>query len=96
MSHNFSSWNGTAIAHMFQRLITKTNHPYNNEVLTLDDFETDYDTLKNFIKWHKDNPRTYSPYNFTQENMNEIFNLISYDVYNKKDLMDLWLKMCNV
>ncbi len=35
MSNNFSGWNGTSIAHMCIRLMTKTNHPYNNNFLTL-------------------------------------------------------------
>ena len=96
MSNNFFLWNGTSIAHMFIRLITKTNHPYDDNLsLTLEEFNNDYNMLKEFIKWHKNNHKTYLLYNFTQDNMNELINFISYETDNKEHLNKLWLKICN-
>ena len=95
MSSNFFLWNGTSIAHMFIRLMTKTNHPYNNLSLTLEEFNHDYNMLKDFIKWHKNNHKTYLLYNFTQDNMNEFINCISYETDNEEHVKKLWLKICN-
>ena len=82
MSNNFIFWNGTSIAHMFIGLMTKTN---------LEDFNNDYNILKDFIKWHKNNEQTYLFYNFTQENMNELLNLITYDTHNNNEhIHKLW------
>ena len=53
MSDSFFLWNGTSLAHMFVRLMTKTNHPYNNNSLTLEEFNKDYNLAKEYIKWHK-------------------------------------------
>ena len=96
MSNNFHLWNGTSIANMFIRLMTKTNQPYNNLPLTLEEFNNDYNTLKDFIKWHKYNDKQYLLYNFTQDNMNECINLINYEIDNKEDLEKIWLKICNI
>jgi hypothetical protein len=96
MQNNFSSWNETAVAHMFVRIITKKNHPYNKTPLTLDEFNNDYNTMKEFIKWHKDNPKIYFLYNFTQDNMNELIDQISYETNNEIYLRELWLKICNI
>jgi len=81
---------------MFVRLMTKTNDPYNNLSLTREEFNNDYNTLKDFIKWHKDNNKQYLLYNFTQDNMNELITLISYETDNKEDLEKIWLKICNI
>jgi hypothetical protein len=75
----FEYWNDTSIAHMFTRLITKTNHPYNNTPLLLDEFNKDYNLLKNFIEWRKkyrSNPVKIgvSLYNFTNDNMLLFYN----------------------
>ena len=97
MSNNFHLWNGTSIANIFIRLMTKTNQPYNNNLpLTLEEFNNDYNTLKDFIKWHKYNDKQYLLYNFTQDNMNECINLINYEIDNKEDLEKIWLKICNI
>jgi hypothetical protein len=76
--------------------MTKTNDPYNNLSLTREEFNNDYNTLKDFIKWHKDNNKQYLLYNFTQDNMNELITLISYETDNKEDLEKIWLKICNI
>jgi len=86
---DFSLWNGTSVSHMFIRLITKTNHPHSAASLTMEEFENDYNTLKEFIEWHKTN-NTNRLFNFTQENMNKLINAISFRSYNKEELYDLW------
>lgn len=94
---DFHHWNGTAIAHMFQRLITKTHHPYNKEPLSLAEFTEDYNTLAKFIQWRKEqhdqrNFYDYLLYNFTQENMNELMSLIDYETDNETLLQEIWSK----
>ena len=88
---NFDIWNGTSIAHMFIRLITKTHHPFgNDERLSSEHFTKEYNTLQQFIKWHETHPKQYMLYNFTQDSMNELLNRISYDVDNKDELLQIW------
>ncbi len=90
-SENFAYWNDTSIAHMFIRLITKTNHPYNNVSLTLEEYQNDYNTLKCYMEWHELNyAKSFSLYNFTQTNMLEIFNQMDYNIDNKDYLLELW------
>ena len=99
MPHDFSRWNVTAVANTFCRLFTKKNHPYNQNPLTLDDFNVEYETIKEYINWHKENNPKYLIYNFTQENMNELFNLIKYQdatTEESEKIKKLWFEMCNV
>lgn len=96
MTNNFSLWNGTSIAHMFIRLMTKTNHPYNDSPLTLDEFNNDYNLLKDFITWHKNNNKKYLMYNFTSNNMDELISLVNYETKFEGNIKKLWLKMCNM
>ena len=75
---------------MLQRLISKTNHPYNNNPLTLEEFNTDYKTLKGYVEWKKINKKNgFSLYNFTYDNMTSFFNLIKYDTENSDELLKL-------
>ena len=82
-------WNDTSTAHMFIRLMTKTNHPYNNNPLTLDEFNKDYKKLSDFIEWKSKNPNnSFSLYHFTIDRMTSFLQLIRYDT--DKDLLELW------
>jgi len=49
MSSEYAHWNDTSVAHMFIRLITKTNHPYNDCKLTFGEYQNDYNILKGYI-----------------------------------------------
>jgi hypothetical protein len=78
---------------MFIRLITKTNHPYNNNPLTLDEFNQDYKKVSDFIDWKSQNPNiknSFSLYHFTIDRMTSFLQLIRYDTDNKDDLIELW------
>ena len=70
MSSNYYQWNDTSVSHTFIRLITKINHPFNHNKLTLEEFQNDYNQLKGYIENYIN---TYTSYNFTQNNMNELF-----------------------
>jgi hypothetical protein len=77
MSIEYKYWNDTSVAHMFSRLITKTNQPYNNTPLTLDEFNKDYNVLQDYIEWRKKNVKKgFSLYNFTYDSMISFLHLI--------------------
>lgn len=91
MSSNYASWNDTAVAHMFMRLIYKINHPYNYDKLSVEQFQDDYNELKGYIDWHQNNYVNSSGlYNLTQTNIRHIFEKIDYDVDNRQELLDFW------
>jgi hypothetical protein len=91
MSTEYVYWNDTAIAHIFTRLITKTNHPYNDNPLTLDEFNKDYNLLQDYIEWRKQNVKKgFSLYNFTYDSMISFLHLIDYDTNNKDELIQIW------
>ena len=94
MSRNYENWNDTSVAHMFIRLINKINHPYNNDKLTLNEFNKDYDLLQGYIEWrhHKYNnfKTQFSLYNYSYNNLNELMNLINYEIDNKTELLNIW------
>jgi hypothetical protein len=100
-TEEYLCWNDTSVAHIFTRLITKTkflinvepNHPYyNDNLLTLDEFNNDYKMLEDYIEWK----RIYKPiqksslYNFTPDSMTSFLQLITYDTNNKDKLIELW------
>ena len=100
-TEEYLCWNDTSVAHIFTRLITKTkflinvepNHPYyNDNILTLDEFNNDYKMLEDYIEWK----RIYKPiqksslYNFTPDSMTSFLQLITYDTNNKDKLIELW------
>ena len=91
MSSDYSYWNDTSVAHMFIRLMIKKNHPYNENSLTLDEFNADYKTLKDYIDWKKQNNiNSLSLYNFTIESMTYFLDLIKYDTDNTDELRKIW------
>lgn len=91
MSTEYVYWNDTAIAHIFTRLITKTNHPYNDNPLTLDEFNKDYNLLQDYIDWRKQYVKKgVSLYNFTYDSMISFLHLIDYDTNNKDELIKIW------
>ena len=100
-TEEYLCWNDTSVAHIFTRLITKTkfliniepSHPYyNDNLLTLDEFNNDYKMLEDYIEWK----RIYKPiqksslYNFTPDSMTSFLQLITYDTNNKDKLIELW------
>lgn len=91
MSTEYVYWNDTAIAHIFTRLITKTKHPYNDNPLTLDEFNKDYNLLQDYIDWRKQYVKKgVSLYNFTYDSMISFLHLIDYDTNNKDELIKIW------
>jgi len=91
MSTEFVYWNDTSIAHMFSRLITKTNKPYDDTPLTLDEFNKDYNLLQDYIEWRKQFVKKgFSLYNFTYDSMITFLHLIDYDTNNKDELIKIW------
>ena len=90
----YELWNDTSVAYIFIRLITKKNFPINENILTFEEFKNEYNLLKGYIKWHKNNYKESSPlYNFTQKNLLTIFKKINYKKDNEKELLDLWEKI---
>jgi len=90
-TNEYVYWNDTSVAHMFTRLITKTNHPYNNTPLTIDKFNKDYNMLKDYIEWRKERVKTvFSLYNFTYNNMINFLQLIDFDKNNTDELIEIW------
>ena len=94
MEDNYAHWNDTVVAHTFMRLIKKTNHPYNNNKLTYDEYQKSHNSLLGYIKWHKLNHKknTASLYDFSQENMLHILVNLSYNVDNYDYLIKIWRK----
>lgn len=96
---NFKSYNDTTIAHLFVRLISCKNSPYNDDKLSLEQFEKEYNELSDYIEWKESQcilQNNYSLYNFTPERMRTFLTLIKYDFENKKELLELWKsQMCN-
>ena len=89
-------WNGTAIAHMFVRLIKRNNDPYNKTPLTQEEFDNQCEQMRNYIEWRKTNSpdNEFFPYRFTAENMSHFLDSI-IETDNEKDVLDLWEnKMC--
>jgi hypothetical protein len=90
----YELWNDTSVAYIFIRLITKKNIPINENILTFEEFKNEYNILKGYIKWHKNNYKESSPlYNFTQKNLLTIFKKINYKIDNETELLDLWKKI---
>lgn len=102
----YAFWNDTSVAHMFIRLITKKNHPYNDAKLPYEIYKTDYDNLKGYIEWDRNvtwildnvgflfglnSTKFNSMYNFTHTNMVEIFDELDYLADNEEHLMHLWM-----
>jgi hypothetical protein len=100
-TEEYLCWNDTSVAHIFTRLITKTkflinvepSHPYyNDNILTLDEFNNDYKMLEDYIEWKRVNQpiQKSSLYNFTPDSMTSFLQLITYDTNNKDKLIELW------
>ena len=101
-TEEYLCWNDTSVAHIFTRLITKTrflinvepSHPYyNDNLLTLDEFNNDYKMLADYIEWKRINQsfgKKISLYNFTPDSMTSFLKLIEYDKNNKDELIELW------
>ena len=98
----YSCWNDASVAHIFIRLITKTKYSsiitdtsrpdYNENILTLEEFNRDYKTLEGYIEWKRiNNPiHPFSFYNFTPDNMTSFLQLINYETNNRDGLIRLW------
>ena len=88
----FERWNETSIAFMFIRLLSKKNLPYSDSILTLEEFNTDYDTLEKYINWNKyKNIKIAShSYNFTAKNMSYFISLIKYEPDDRDALISKW------
>jgi len=97
-SENFERWNDTSIAHMFIRLISKTNHPYNDMHLSREQFDADYELLEKYIEWRREKQIVQKPnssYNFNCLSMLFLFENIDYDIQNQENLSRLWNNMFN-
>ena len=89
----YDLWNGTSIAYMIARLMTRTNIPYDNQLLSLEEFKNDMNILRGFIDWFEHNNKKYFHYNFTYENLNQIFSLIDYQVDKKEQIENLMINI---
>jgi hypothetical protein len=100
-TEEYLCWNDRSVAHIFLRLITKTKfllivdpeHPYyNDNLLTLDEFNEDYKMLEGYIEWKRINQpmQNLSLYNFTPDSMTSFLSLINYDTNNRDELIELW------
>ena len=95
---NFERWNDTSIAHMFIRLISKTNHPYSDMHLSREQFDADYELLEKYIEWRRKNQIVQKPnssYNFNYSSMSFLLENIDYDTQNQEELSRLWNNMFN-
>jgi uncharacterized short protein YbdD (DUF466 family) len=94
----YSKWGGTAIAHMFVRLIKRNNHPYNETPLTQEEFDTECKQMRNYIEWRKTNSPDdeFCPYRFTADKMSDFLDLIITSD-NKNAVLDMWdNEMCGM
>lgn len=93
----FEQWNDTSVAHMFIRLMTKSNHPYNDNMpLSREQFDADYELLENYINWRKNKhivQHNNSSYNYTIDSMLYLLNRIDYDTQNLGEVSQLWNNM---
>jgi len=100
-TEEYLCWNDSSVANLFIRLITKTkflinvepSHPYyNDNLLTLDEFNDDYKVLEDYIEWKRlyQADQTSSIYNFTPDIMTSFLKLIKYDTVNRDELIELW------
>ena len=89
---NFDCYNDTAIAYMFISLIKKDHTPYNNNKLTLEEYQNEYNIAKEFMGWHKNNYDCggFSLYDFSRENLTEIFDKLDYNTDNTAELTQIW------
>lgn len=85
-AEEYSYWNDTSVAHMFIRLLNKTNYS------TIDEFNKDYEMLKGYIEWKRINKKNggFSMYNFSIESMTSFIDLISYDANDNGELTKIW------
>jgi hypothetical protein len=100
-TEEYLCWNDTSVADIFLRLITKRKillnvdfniDDYDENHLTLDEFNYDYKTLEGYIEWKRINKpiQKFSFYNFTPHSMASFLQLITYDTNNKDELIKLW------
>ena len=91
-SNDFDRWNEESIAATFIRLITRSNFPYDKNMLSLKEFNDEYDLLENYITWYTNTNakvNSYS-YNFTSESMSYFLSLIRYDPDDRETLAAKW------
>lgn len=89
--NQYASWNDTSVAHVFIRLITKKNHPYNDEPLSIESYLEDHALMLGYIEWKKTQPpKNFSLYNFTPESMTSFIELITHDTRNIDELWEIW------
>lgn len=90
MAFDFELWNGTSVAHLFCRLITKTNHPYDERILTREEFDKDYRMMRDYIEWKRNRQINYLLYKYTDENLTTLLNMIDYDTENRSIFSEYW------
>ncbi len=90
MTNNYHLWNDTSVTHLLVRLISRRNHPYNERLLTEDEFRDDHNVLIDYIAWRKPIQTTDSLYDFTEDNMVKLISLINWDKDNHEELLTLW------
>lgn len=103
-TEEYLCWNDTSVADTFFRLITKrkillnvdfNSHDYNDNLLTLEEFNHDYKMLEGYIEWKRKNKpiQKFSFYNFTPHSMASFLQLITYDTNNRDELIELWVNV---
>ena len=102
LTEEYLCWNDTSVSHIFTRLITKTkflinvdpSQPYyDDNLLTVEEFNHDYKMLEGYIEWKRINQQfgqKFSFYNFTPDSMSSFLQLITYDTNNRDELIELW------
>jgi len=89
---DFTTWNDTTISGMFTRLMTRTNHPYDNRPLSELEFDVDHDLMDAYIKWkssNNDDEPNGSDYNFSPTSMAWFLGQITY-TSNTDKLSGIW------
>lgn len=93
MTNNYPLWNDMSVTHLFVRLITKTNHPYNENLLTEEEFNNDYKNLIGYIQWRESYHIPSSLYDFTDDKMKQLISMINWEKENKEELTTIWTKL---
>uniref|UniRef100_A0A6C0HRC7 Uncharacterized protein n=1 Tax=viral metagenome TaxID=1070528 RepID=A0A6C0HRC7_9ZZZZ len=81
---SYSVWNDASISYACIRLMSKTNYPYNEDLLTPREFIEERNLLEGYIEWKKENQKGSR---FSPENLIKFLSLLEGE---KQPLLDFW------
>lgn len=95
---NFENWNDSTIEYYFIEVITRGNHPHDDNYLSDVEYESKLNTLQNYINWKKKQKLsnflsfTKNTTVFTPEKMQKFLDIIRSNKYFEEQLLRLWHK----